>query len=109
MTLCESAKGAVLPWFSLDALRENDDFERLPQQRIDVCLMCQMHSSACDKCDGRGNLKRDRGRPKKEIDTALLREMMALRRCNAEMCAALGVSKRKLAYTKTQSLKGELS
>ena len=108
MTLLDSARNAVLPWFSLEAEPEQDDFERLPQQRIEICLMCEHCASACDKCDGDGHLRNERGRPRKDIDASLLREMMHLRKCNASMCAALGISKRTLARAKNQILKGEL-
>lgn len=109
MTLIDSARSAVHPWFSLDAEAEQDDFERLPQQRIEICLMCPHCAAACDKCDGDGNLRGERGRPRKEIDVVLLREMMRLRKCNSAMCAALGVSKRTLNRAKNMILKGELS
>ena len=96
MTLSESAAGAVLPWFSLDAV--NDNYDALPQQSIDICLMCERCASHCDHC-GDWNTKR-MGRPRKEIDTELLKEMMKLKRCNKEMCAALGVSERTLQRAK---------
>lgn len=89
MTLAESARGAVMPWDSLDA--ETDLFEKLPQQKIEVCLMCQHSAAHCDICNDWNAGKR--GRPRKEIDRELLREAMKLRRCNREMCAALGVSR----------------
>ena len=38
----------------------------------------------------------------KDIDTALLREMLALKKCNREICAALGISTRKLQYMKKE-------
>ena len=103
---------ATPPWFSIDAKNDVDDWERLPQQSIDVCLMCQHCASACDRCDGTGNLREERGRPgrpKKEIDTKLLMEMMKLKRCNAECCAALGISNRTLVRAKNKILRGELS
>lgn len=87
--LITGAIGAVRPWNSVDA---NVKFDTLPQQRIDFCLMCQHCADACDKCDGQGNLRNTKmGRPKKEIDYDLLREMLTLKSCNAEMCKALGV------------------
>ena len=98
MTLAESAAGAVLPWNSIDA--ESDLFDALPQQSIDICLMCSHHSDRCDHC-GDWNAKRQ-GRPRKEIDTELLREMLTLKKCNREICAALGISTRKLQYMKKE-------
>lgn len=83
---------AFLPWNS--PYREDNvlyDFERLPQQSIDICLLCPLHSDSCDKCDGERNLSNGIGRPKAEIDTELLRDMLRLRRTNKEMCDALGV------------------
>ena len=98
-TLVEQAAGAVRPWHSPDA--GDDPFSSLPQQSIDICLMCRHCADACDSCDGSGNVSK-RGRPTKEIDTALLKEMLKLRRCNKEMCAALGVSERKLRELKNK-------
>lgn len=90
MTLSESAARAVLPWNSLDAV--SDQFDALPQQSIDICLMCCHAASRCDHC-GEWNTTKI-GRPRKEIDTELLREMLRLKRCNREICAAFGVSER---------------
>lgn len=88
---------AVRPWFSLDAVTKND-FERLPQQKIEVCLMCQHCASHCDICD-EWNVG-GRGRPRKEIDTVKLAEMLRLRRCNRDICTALGISERTLQRAK---------
>lgn len=98
MTLAESAAGACLPWNSIDA--ESDLFDALPQQSIDICLMCSHCADHCDHC-GEWNAKRH-GRPRKEIDTDLLREMLTLKKCNREICAALGISTRKLQYMKKE-------
>jgi hypothetical protein len=95
-TLTMSAMGAVLPWNSLDA--ESELFERLPQQRIEICLLCQHSASHCDVC-GDWNAGK-RGRPRKEIDRELLREAMKLRRCNKEMCQAIGVGRSTLINAK---------
>lgn len=107
MTLAESARNAVLPWFSTDADVGIKLFEVLPQQEIDVCLQCELCAESCDKCDGRGNLSKGRGRSVKEIDTELLRSMLRLRRCREEMCSALGVSKRTLDR-RIQKIKNEI-
>ncbi len=107
MTLYECAAGARLPWRSTDA--GTPAINTLPQQEIDVCLMCQHHANACDRCDGSGNLKRAAHRPPKEYDAALLRDMLRLRKCNAEMCAALGLSKNTLAKAKKRILQEERS
>lgn len=83
---------AFLPWNS--PYREDramSDFEQLPQQKIDICLLCPLHADSCDKCDGERNLSAGIGRPKSYVDTELLREMLRLRRTNKEMCDALGV------------------
>lgn len=98
MTLTESAAGAVLPWFSLEAKSEELDYERLPQQNIDVCLMCTHSANHCDICADWA--KKKPGRPRANIDTELLKEMMKLRRCNEEMCKALGINKRTLQRIK---------
>ena len=103
MTLAESASRAVLPWNSLDA--ENPLFETLPQQRIDICLMCPHSASHCDNCNDYTRLKR---RPKAKIDTELLKEMLRLRRCNKEMCEALKISEPTLIKAK-KKLKEEMN
>lgn len=100
MTLVESAAGATLPWNSIDAASAM--FDALPQQSIDICLMCPHHAEYCDVCSDWNTEKR--GRPKAKIDYEMLREMMKLRRCNREICAALGVSERTV-----QRLKKELN
>ena len=105
MTLYESASRATLPWRSIDA-EQSVSFETLPQQEIDVCLMCPHRADACARCNGTGILA-ERGRPKKEIDIALLREMLKLKRCNRDMCAALNVSERTLQKAKKEILKEE--
>lgn len=98
MTLAESAAGAVLPWNSIDA--ESAMFDALPQQSIDICLMCQHCSDHCDHC-GDWNASHT-GRPRKEVDIPLLREMLTLKKCNREICSALGISLRKLQYMKKE-------
>ena len=100
MTLVESAKSAVLPWNGPDA--GETLFSALPQQSIDICLMCPHHAEHCEVCSDWNTEKR--GRPKAQIDYDMLREMMKLRRCNREICAALGVSERTV-----QRLKKELN
>lgn len=97
-TMAELAGSACWPWSSIDA-GKHDGIQTLPQQEIDICLMCPLHSETCDDCDGHGNIKKrnrkasgkPKGRPKAEIDTELLREMMKLKQTNKAMCAALGV------------------
>lgn len=88
MTLAESAARARLPWNSIDA--ESAMFDALPQQSIDICLMCTHSASHCEHC---GEWRTEtRGRRRKEINYDLLREMLTLKRCNREMCQALGIS-----------------
>ena len=104
----ENPISAVRPWFSIEAKGDVNDWERLPQQRIDVCLMCPFCAASCDRCDGRGNVgpeRAGRGRPRKEIDYTKLREMMQLKKRNSEMCMALGVSNRTLVTAKNRILK----
>lgn len=104
-TLYEKLSLSVPPWRSLEAIsafKDDDPLLALPQQEIDVCLMCEHCADACDRCDGKGNLGQKRGRPAKEIDTAKLRDLLRLRVCNREMCAALGVGERTLQKYKTQ-------
>ncbi len=102
MTLYESAAGAVLPWNSIDA--GEPLFDALPQQEIEICLTCSFCAASCDQCDGKGNLRAKQGRPKAQIDTEALREMLRLKRCNKEICAALNISKRTLARVKNNLL-----
>lgn len=104
MTLTESAMNAVLPWNSLDA--ESAKFEALPQQEIEICLNCKYHADRCETCS-EWNARRI-GRPKSNVDTALLKEMLRLRRCNSEMCAALGISRRTLQKAKKQIMEENL-
>ena len=104
--LYRMVSGAVRPWHSLDAIADCG-ISKLPQQEIDVCLMCPLHADACDKCDGHGNLRRGRGNPPKEIDTEKLMEFMRLKRCNKECCAALGISKTTLLKAKKQLIAGQ--
>lgn len=108
-TLRESALSAVRPWRSIDAEPEWAGFETIPQQKIDVCLMCSYCADACDVCDGDGNLKKvnRRGRPRKEIDAELLREMLKLRRCRKDMCRALGISDKTLQREMERFIKEE--
>ena len=98
LTLYETAARAVAPWNSVDAVSETSDFERLPQQNIEVCLMCKHCAAYCDNCRDWQGIKS--GRPRKEIDTELLREMMHLRKCNKECCQVLGISERTLQRAK---------
>lgn len=104
MTLEQSAMGAVLPWNSADR-EELREFSVLPQQKIDICLLCPLHASCCEKCNGDRRVKAPAHRPRLDIDTEILRDMMRLRRTNKEMCAALGIGKSKLAEEKNKILK----
>lgn len=90
MTLVESTYRATLPWNSMDAQRPIVD--ALAQQYVDTCLMCPYGAECCDFCSGNGQPRK--GRPKKEVDIDLLRELVALQKRTAEICAALGVSER---------------
>ena len=98
MTLIKSAERSTRPWFSLDAMSDEEPFEKLPQQSIDICLMCEHCASYCDNCREWSGVKQ--GRPQKEIDTEKLLEMMKLKRCNKDICKALGVSERTLQRIK---------
>lgn len=96
--MAESAARATLPWNSIDA--ESTLFDALPQQSIDICLMCQHCAAHCENC-GEWNTGK-LGGPRKPIDYDLLREMLSLKKCNREICSALGISKRKLQYLKKE-------
>ena len=107
--LVRSALSAVPPWRSPDSEpgRGREWYERIPQQKIDICLMCPFCADSCDVCDGNGNLHGKRGRPKKEIDAELLREMLKLHRCREDICTALGVSAATLDRAKQELMKEE--
>lgn len=80
----------------------------MPEQEIEICLMCSLRADDCDRCDGKGNLA-TRGRPRKPIDTELLREMLRLKRCNKDICTALGIGKDALIKAKKELLKEEMT
>ena len=75
------------------------NFDGTPQEEKDFCLFSCPHTdncSACDHCDGRGNL-RTVGRPKIKIDISellILRETLTM----AEACTRLGISRRSAYY-----------
>lgn len=103
----ELMEQAVLPWRSAEALDVGAQTARLPfpsEQDVEICMLCPHCAEACNRCDGRRNVKEasngKRGRPRKEIDEALFRRMMQLRRCNKDMCAALRISERTLISRK---------
>ena len=104
-TLYIGAQKAVRPWNSVDA--GEPIRHELPQQKIEICLCCPLCADSCDFCDGNRFVKQKRGRRKADVDTELLREMLVLRKCNREMCAALNVSKATLTRYKKQILKEE--
>lgn len=87
ITMREEMSRATLPWNSVDAMtvtRYTTD-----QKAIDRCLCCCHSSSACDYCDGRGNVKM----PKKDDNLETLRELLKLRVCRSEMARTLQVSR----------------
>lgn len=96
MTLYESATGAVAPWNSLDA--ESEHYQLPPQQSIDVCLSCTHCESYCDCCSEWNTVKV--GRPRAKVDREALSELLRLKLCNADICAALGINKRTLQRLK---------
>ncbi len=96
MTMYESAAGAVRPWNSLDA--ESEFYELPQQQSIEVCLTCKHCASRCDNCPDWNTT--GIGRPRKTVDTKKLSELLRLKRCNAEVCSALGISERTLQRLK---------
>lgn len=92
-TLYESARKATLPWLSTDAFCAGK--QSIPdQQDIEVCLSCPLCASSCDYCDGKRNLSREKkgGRPRLDVDTALLSDMLTLNATHKEICSALGIS-----------------
>ena len=94
-TLYDQAMSATRPWFSLDAGRgPGRTRQELPQQEIEICLMCPHSADSCGRCDGKGHLKTDKRCA--VIDHDKLRDMMRLKRSNDDMCAALGISENTL-------------
>ena len=99
---------AYMDGFAQGVIYANRPWDNIPMQNYDnsttqsekdFCLFHCPHMdncSACDKCDGRGNLTGKAGRPKIQIDITellILRETLTM----AEICARLGVS-RSTAY-----------
>ena len=70
-TLCEEIYTARRPWETTDAATM---MKCTDQSAIDRCLCCCHASSACDYCDGRGNVRI----PKKQENLDTLRELMKL-------------------------------
>lgn len=85
-TLCEEIYTARRPWETTDAATM---MKCTDQSAIDRCLCCCHASSACDYCDGRGNVRI----PKKQENLDTLRELMKLRLCHAEMARKMQVSR----------------
>lgn len=79
---------ATPPWRSPDAQRAY--YTPTPQREIDLCLCCHFAQNACDRCDGRGNL---RSRRSDAYDLDQLREMMKLCVCKAQIARNVGVSR----------------
>ena len=104
MSYYERASSAVLPWNSIDAGIPLTN--KIPQQDIDVCLMCPHHADACNHCDGNRKISmpvhNGRGRPAINIDPDVLAEMLKLKMCNSEICTKLGVSRSKLMKEKSK-------
>ena len=96
MTMYESAAGAIRPWYSLDA--ESEYYELPSKQSVDVCLSCRHCASRCDSCSDWNTARI--GRPRKSVDMDELSELLRLKRCNADICAALGISERTLQRLK---------
>lgn len=100
----------VLPWFSIDALVDADT--HFPtREEVEICMKCTHCYEDCARCDGYGHIatrKSAGGRPKVKIDAAHLRGMMLLGKTNAEMCAALHISKNTLVKAKKEILKEEI-
>lgn len=105
-TMVDGGISAVLPWFSIDAVVDTDT--HFPtREEVEICFNCRYRPECCDYCDGHGNIRdvKTVGRPKAQIDMAYLRGMMLLGRTNAEMCAALHISKNTLLKAKKEILK----
>ena len=90
--LIHGAMYAARPW-GVDPIVEHET--GTTQEDKDFCLFSCPHMNncaACDKCDGKGNLRAGVGRPKKKIDVTevvTMRETMTI----AEICNLLGVGK----------------
>lgn len=91
--------GAVRPWFSIDAaVSMNINYHDTAEQ-ISYCIDHCPYKE-CVNCLA-GNIKASIGRPKK-YDAERLREMLRLKKTDAEICVALSVSARTLRNYKKQ-------
>lgn len=89
--------GFSAPWFSVDAEPPVSDFRHERQERIDVCLRCRHEASACDRCDGAGNLAAKNSAERLgSYDPDRLREMLRLKVCKRDMANRLGISRASL-------------
>lgn len=93
---------AYVPWNSPYAEIDTDYHAEL-QENINYCLNCPHSAAFCDKCDGKGNLAAaQKGRPKKKIDFARLRQLLAEQKTATDICAEFGISARTLTNYKRQ-------
>lgn len=90
---------AVAPWNSEDAkaVEARPIETHSTQEQIDYCVNHCPYAKCID-CMGGGKSEK-KGRPR-QYSPQILRELMTLKRTNAEMCAALGCSERTLRYYK---------
>lgn len=90
---------AVAPWESEDAkaVEARPIETHSTQEQIDYCVNHCPYAKCID-CMGGGKSEK-KGRPR-QYSQQILRELMTLKRTNAEMCAALGCSERTLRYYK---------
>lgn len=98
---------AVAPWESEDAkaAEERPIETHSTQEQIDYCVN-HCPYARCVDCVGSGRAKRETaGRPSR-YDPKVLRELMTLKRTNAEMCAVMGCSERSLRNYKRREAKG---
>lgn len=86
---------AVAPWNSEDAKAVKEELVETysTQEQIDYCLE-HCPYARCVDCMSGGKME-SKGRPSR-YDPKILRELITLKRTNAEMCAVLGCSERSL-------------
>ncbi len=94
---------AYLPWNSpyAETEAETDCYVEL-QENINYCLNCPYSAAVCDNCDGKGHLTVGKGRPKKKINYARLRQLLAEQKTATDICAEFGISARTLTNYKRQ-------
>lgn len=98
---------AVMPWFSTDALAvSSESYYSESQNRIDMCIGCSKRE--CDNCLANRNRTSVRGRPKLNINFAILKNMIANGDDSKTICNSLNISRRTYFYYKRKITGGHI-